>query len=308
MPISRRSLLAAAPLAALPGLASAQNAPPAAKPPANRIATSTYSYWRFREDSKLSIVECVELAADAGFDGVEVLEIQMQDTSNAAMQQIKRRAHALGLDLCGFSTHQDFVDPDPAVRQKNVDRTVQSIERAYAMGIPTMRVNTGRWGTIESFDDLMAAQGIEPRLPGVTDDEGFQWVIDALGQCLPTAEKCGVTLGLENHWGLGRDAEGVIRIIEAVDSPWLRATLDTGNFLERQAEQYAMLAPYACLVQAKTYFGGGTWYTLEIDYDAVAAVLRLAGYRGYVSLEFEGQEAHETAIPKSLATLRSAFA
>ena len=274
----------------------------------NRIATSTYSYWRYRDDSKLSIVDCVDLAAEAGFDGVEVLEVQMQDTSNAAMQQIKRRAFSHGLDLCGFSTHQDFVDPDAAVRQENVDKTIRSIERAYAMGIPTMRVNTGRWGTIPDFDDLMAAKGIEPRLDGHTDDEGFAWVIDSLEKCLPAAEKCGVTLGLENHWGLGRDAEGVIRIVEAIDSPWLRATLDTGNFLERQAEQYRMLAPYAVFVQAKTYFGGGTWYTLEIDYDEVAAVLRDVDYSGYISLEFEGQEAHETAIPKSLDLLRTAFA
>ena len=309
----RRQFLSSAALAvpalSLPTLASAATLPdetPARRP--NRIATSTYSYWRYRDDSKLTIVDCIDKAAEAGFDGVEVLEVQMQDTSNKAMQQIKRRAFTHGLDLCGFSTHQDFVDPDREVRRANVKKTIQSIERAYAMGIPTIRVNTGRWGTIPDFDDLMDAKGIEPRLEGHTDDEGFKWVIDSLESCLPTAEKCGVTLGLENHWGLGRDAEGVIRIIDAVDSPWLRATLDTGNFLERQEEQYRMLAPHAVFVQAKTYFGGGTWYTLEIDYNLVAKILRGVDYGGYISLEFEGEEAHETAIPKSLEMLRAAFA
>src|SRR5690625_6659727 len=66
-----------------------------------------------------------------------------------------------------------------------------------------MRLNTGRWGTIKSFDDFMANQGKEPVLEGYTEEEGFEWVIDAIEKCLPTAEKCGVTLGLENHWGLG---------------------------------------------------------------------------------------------------------
>ena len=305
--LDRRALLTAAAAGLAAPLAAAADDPAPPPPRRNRIATSTYSYWRYRDDSKLTILECVDLAAAAGFDGVEVLEVQMQDTSNEALQAIKRRAFVNGLDLCGFSTHQDFVDPDREVRRENVRKTIRSIERAYAMGIPTMRVNTGRWGTIPDFDDLMAAKGIEPRLEGHTDDEGFQWVIDSLEQCLPTAEKCGVTLGLENHWGLGRDAEGVIRIIEAVDSPWLRATLDTGNFLERQEEQYRMLAPHAVFVQAKTYFGGGTWYTLEIDYDLVASILRGMDYGGYISLEFEGEEAHETAIPKSLETLRAAF-
>jgi len=73
-------------------------------------------------------------------------------------------------------------------------------------------------------------------------------------------------MGLENHWGLGREASGVIRVIDAFKSPWLQATLDTGNFLEKMYEQMDLLAPKAVLVQAKTYFGGGEWYSLDIDY------------------------------------------
>jgi hypothetical protein len=84
----------------------------------NSIAVSTYSYWRYRDDSKLRIEECIDLAAEAGFDGVEILHVQMQDESNAALQRIKQRAFRNGLDLCGLSTHQSFVSPDPAERQK----------------------------------------------------------------------------------------------------------------------------------------------------------------------------------------------
>ncbi|TWT57364.1 Inosose dehydratase [Thalassoglobus neptunius] len=287
-----------------PAQAAEQKKQPSRTP---RIATSTYSYWRYRPDTKLSIVDCIDLAAEAGFDGVEVLHVQMTDESNSALQEIKQRAFRNGLDLCGFSTHQSFVSPDPEKRKANVEKTKHQIELAYAMGIPTIRVNTGRWGTIGSFDDLMANKGIEPILDGYTEDEGFQWVIDSLEQCLKKAEECGVVLGLENHWGLGRTAEGVVRIIDAIQSPWLRATLDTGNFLERQYEQYEILAPYAVFVQAKTYYGGGTWYTIDIDYDRVAEILRSVDYHGYISLEFEGQEGHESAIPKSLDMLRKSF-
>ncbi len=274
----------------------------------NPIAVSTYSYWRYRDDSKLSIEECIDLAADTGFDAVEILHVQMQDESNATLQRIKQRAFRRGMSLCGFSTHQSFVSPDAAKRQEAIDHTNHCIELAYAMGIPTIRVNTGRWGTSGNFDELMKNKGIEPRLEGYTDDDGFKWVRDSLEQCLPTAEKCGVVLGLENHWGLGRTADGVLRVVGEVDSPWLRVTLDTGNFLEDQYAQYRQLAPEAVFVQAKTYYGGGTWYTLEIDYNEVAAILKAANYRGYISLEFEGKEAHETAIPKSLQMLRDAFA
>lgn len=273
----------------------------------NRIAVSTYSYWRYRDDTKLTIPQCIDLAAEMGFDGVEILHRQMTDESPGALQRIKQQAFKHGLDLCGFSTHQGFVSPDEAVRKKNIDDTIHQIELAYQMGIPTMRVNTGRWGTIPDFNELMAKKGIEPKLEGYTEDQGFAWVIDSLEKCLPAAEKCGVTLGLENHWGLGRTAEGVMRIVDAINSPWLQVTLDTGNFLERPIEQFEMMAAKTVYVQAKTYFGGGTWYTLEIDYPKVVEILRRHQFRGYVSLEFEGKEEFATAVPKSLELLRSVF-
>jgi sugar phosphate isomerase/epimerase len=132
-------------------------------------------------------------------------------------------------------------------------------------------------------------------------------VIDALERCLPTAEKCGVVLGLENHWGLGLTPEGVLRIVDAIDSPWLQVTLDTGNFLENPYEKLEKLAPKTVLLQAKTYYGGGEWYSLDLDYQKVGELMRKANYRGWVSLEFEGKEDYRTAIPKSLELLRKSF-
>jgi sugar phosphate isomerase/epimerase len=153
----------------------------------------------------------------------------------------------------------------------------------------------------------MAQKGIEPMLPGHTEDEGFKWVIDSVEKLLPHAERTGVILGLENHWGLGRTATGVLRIHDAIKSPWLKVTLDTGNFLEDMYAQMERMAPHAVLVQAKTYHGGGEWYTLDIDYPRVAKILRDAKYQGYISLEFEGKEDPATGVPKSLELFRKAF-
>lgn len=310
MTVARRDFLAqAAVLAGVAGLtadsvrAQAQGAEPP-KPRGNRIAVSTYSYWRFRDDSKLTIEQCIDLAAEMGFDGVEILHMQMSSEDNGYLQQLKRRAFSHGLDLCGFSTHQTFLSPDPAVRQKNIDHTLNCLELAYRLGIPTVRVNTGRWGTSRSFDELMKNKGIEPRLPGYTDEDALGWVVGSLEKCLKKAEECGVVMGLENHWGLGRTAAGVNQIVDAVKSPWLQITLDTGNFLENSYEQMDQIAPRTVFVQAKTYYGGGTWYTLDLDYERIATILRKHKYRGYISLEFEGQEDYRTAVPKSLAMLR----
>jgi L-ribulose-5-phosphate 3-epimerase len=273
----------------------------------NPIALSTYSFWRFKEGLKLPIETCIDETARMGFDGVDLLLIQMESEDNSYLQKIKRHALINGLDLCCMSTHQGYVSPDKDRRQKNIDLTIKQIEIAYRLGVPIVRINTGRWGTTKSFDDLMANRGIEPILPGYTEEDGFKWVIDSIEKCLPKAEECGVILGLENHWGLARTPEGLLRIANAIDSPWLEILLDTGNFLEDPYDKLEMCASQTVFMQAKTYYGGGLWYTLDLDYPRIARIMRKHNYRGYVSLEFEGNEDYKTAIPKSLALLRNAF-
>src|SRR5262249_27497880 len=161
-----------------------------------------------------------------------------------------RRAFLNGLHLCGFSTHQSFLYPEEARRQKDVEHTLHCIELAYQMGIPTMRVNTGTWGTSGSFDRLMRNRGIEPPINGYSAEDGYKWVIEGLTKCLPTAEKCGVVLCLENHWGLGRTPEGLLRIVTSINSPWLRILMDTGNFLEDPYDKLEKIAPLTSFVQA----------------------------------------------------------
>jgi L-ribulose-5-phosphate 3-epimerase len=304
MNFDRRQFLAAA---ALPLAVSHANAADPAPARPNRIGVSTYSFWQFRHRDRRDIEKCIDLAAEMGFDGVEILHRQMEAEDNATLQKFKRRAFANGLDLMGFSTHQTFLSPSAEVRKKNVDHTIRCIELAYAMGIPTVRVNTGTWGTSKNFDELMKNRGIEPAPKGVTDEDGFKWVADSFAGCLKAAEKCGVVMGLENHWGLGRTPEGVLRVVRDVNSPWLKVTLDTGNFLEDPYDKLEQIAPQAVLVQAKTYYGGGLWYSLDLDYDRIAKILRKHSYRGYISLEFEGKEDPRTAVPRSLEVLRKAF-
>ncbi len=311
MPTRRQILqgaLAATASLVLPGAATTALGEDAkSKPRRQHIGVSTYSFWQFKNEVFRDLEKCIDLSAEWGFDGVEILHRQMTSEEPGYLQRLKKRAFVNGLSLCGFSTHQGFVYPDEATRQKNIDHTIHCIELAYQLGIPTMRVNTGRWNTTKNFDDLMKNRGVEPRLEGFTDENGFKWVIDSLEKCLPAAEKCGVLLGLENHWGLGITAEGVLRIVDAIKSPWLQVTSDTGNFLEDPYDRLKLMAPKTILVQAKTYYGGGLWYSLELDNARIAKIFRDANYRGWVSLEFEGKEDPLTGIPKSLKVLRDAF-
>lgn len=301
-----------------PTAITAQSAPPARG--RVKLAIATYSYWHFR-GPKVSIETVIEKCAALGVEGVDILHRQMdlperEPLSRAHrdyLHRLKRLAFANGVAPVCLSTHQGFVSPRPEVVAANVEHTKKCIEICYELGIPSLRINTGRWGTINDFDELMAQHGEEPILPGHTEAEGFKWCIDGIEACLPKAAECGVVLALENHWGLARTAAGLLRIANAIQSPWLGVLMDTGNFLTApyqtaDYDQLAQIAPRAVFVQAKTYPGGGEWYTLEMDYRRIAKILAEANYHGYVSLEMEGKEDPETAVPKSIAQLREAFA
>ncbi|MBC8164385.1 MAG: sugar phosphate isomerase/epimerase [Bryobacteraceae bacterium] len=303
--LTRRGMLGAM---AFPVLSrGAQEQAEKVAPISSRIAVSTYSYWHFRTE-KYPVEKVMENAARLGFDGVEILHRQMAGESPAYLNKLKQLAFRLGLGLPMLSIHQDFVSPDKAEREKHIGHTERCIDIAAQLGIPAIRLNSGRWKTIASFDELMKVKGNEPPLKGYKIDDAFQWCVESIRTCLLRAEKAGVTLCLENHWGLTTDIDMLLRIWRAVDSPWLGINADTGNFPGDPYEGLAKLAPHATIVQAKTYYGGGEWYTLDLDYKRIAGILRNGGFRGWISIEMEGKESPETAVPKSLEVLRTAFA
>ena len=125
MSLDRRHFLHGAAAAVAAGTLLSANLPaqnaPADKPRPNRIGVSTYSFWRFRDDSKVTVETCIDQAAEMGFDAVEILRMQMEEDESAGrLHNLKRRAFSHGISLCGLSTHQTIVSPDAAVRKKTL--------------------------------------------------------------------------------------------------------------------------------------------------------------------------------------------
>ena len=145
MNLNRRSLFASA--AGLAGMAMVPQTSRAAADVKKRVkfGIASYSYWHFRPP-KVSIHGVIDRAAAFGAEGVDVLHRQMDSEDKAYLRSIKRHAFVNGVDLICLSIHQDFVDPDAGVRHRNIDHTKRCIELAYEMGIPCIRLNSGRWG------------------------------------------------------------------------------------------------------------------------------------------------------------------
>src|SRR4029077_20940937 len=164
--MNRRSFLAAAASAGATLAAGAEppNTKPSATVPKKRLqlGVCTYSYWHFR-DPKISVETVIDKAGELGVAGVDILHRQMDIPEKEPLtaehrvylQKLKRQAFRNGVSLVCLSTHQTFLTPDAAKLTENVRHTAQCIEICYERSAPSMRIKTGRWGTIDDFDELM---------------------------------------------------------------------------------------------------------------------------------------------------------
>jgi sugar phosphate isomerase/epimerase len=279
-----------------------------------KLAISSYSFHRFGRGpegkERPSFPAMIEACARWGVDGIELLGLHFQSTAREDLAALKQLALRHGVDLVAVSAHHNFVNPDPEKRRQEIDQLCRWVDVAHELGAPAVRAFGGRWATRPDFSDFMAAEGIEPPIAGYADDDGYAWSAEAFKMASYYAGRRGATLVLENHWGFTGTAAGVLRILRETGSPWLKVALDTGNFnfcADPYAEM-AALAPHALMVHAKTYAGGGIFYTADLDYRRIVRLLREAGFDGYLSLEFEGKAHPDQGIPESLAQLRDALA
>jgi len=118
------------------GFTRAAEAPPRVP---NRIGLASYSLWQFQHDDLRDLEKNIDLAAEWGFAGVEILHHQLQREDNGYFQKLKQRAALHGLDLYGMASHQTFLTPDENKRRQQIELTMLYLEQCYQLGIPTMR-------------------------------------------------------------------------------------------------------------------------------------------------------------------------
>lgn len=279
-----------------------------------KIAASSYCFSRLgvgpEGRKKPNLEELIEKYAELGIDGVELLGVHFESTDPEQLAKLRQTAVRNGIDIVAISAHHNFVNPDPQERLKHLNVLSRWVDVAHELGAGAVRAFGGRWGTSKGFVEFMNNSGVEEPLEGYTDDDAFAWSAEAFRTASYYAGRKGVTLALENHWGLTGTAEGTLRILNDTASPWMKIVLDTGNFNFRpdQYAEMAQLIPHAIMVHAKTYVGGGLYYTADLDYKRIGKLLKDGGYKGYVSIEAEGKAPAEEGLRESVAMLKEAFA
>jgi len=251
-----------------------------------KLSCAGYTFNTYFRQKGLTLDQYIDVCAEMGLDGVELTQYYFPETSAAYLNARKRQLLLRGLELAGAAIGGSFCFATEEERKKHIEFTKEWLDMSARLGAPCLRVFAG------------------PAPEGHTEQEAFAWVVAGLKECAALAERLGVVIGVENHGGLTGTAEGLVAILRAVKSDWVGALLDFGNYSKDPYGEFEQTAPYAVMTHAKptSDFAGTRG---DVDYGRVGKIMRKAGYRGFLSIEYEepGKDAM-LEVPRFAAYLK----
>jgi hexulose-6-phosphate isomerase len=298
--LTRRAAIASALVAgsAAAGIGGTQaRADAAQKPePPKYDMKKSINLWAFPYPDQMSLVECLQLAKDAGFDGIELnydLENDLSPKSGTAeFHAIRRQAEQIGIAISGVCSFLFWPYPmtsnDPAKRERSLELAGKMVQAAHDLGTENLLVVPGAVH-IPWRDDY------EP----VANDVCDRRAKEAIGKLLPQAEKRGVNLNVENIFfnGYLMTPGEMAAFVDSFHSPRLHVHFDTGNIMLFQFPEHwiRILGSRIQNVHFKEFSKKGTDHSLEsfrplldgtTNWPAVMAALGGADYRGYLTFEY----------------------
>lgn len=207
------------------------------------------------------------------------------DADEQYYANMRAYAHQRGVEICGTAVGNNFSNPKGSEeRAKQMEYVRLWIDRAALMGAPHIRVFAGR----------------HPK--GVNEADAERFAAEALEEAGEYAGKKGILLGIENHDSIA-DSGRLLRIVQAVNSPWVGVNLDTGNFRTKDPyKDIAESAPYAVNVQLKMKMREPA--AGPADLDRIGKIMTDSGYQGYIVLEYEEDDNPFEKVPPVLDQMR----
>ncbi|HKS95900.1 MAG TPA: sugar phosphate isomerase/epimerase family protein [Terriglobia bacterium] len=270
------------------------DAPPASEPhiafpadPRQRIAVSSWPFraWiesptnRWARKPNLPGMDLKDFAAMVvekfKIHNIEPLAEHLRSTDPAYLAEFRAAVEKAGSHVIDLPTggRYSFYDPDAAKRTMAVDFSKQRIDVAGALGSPSVRVHVA---------------GVH----GVTPD--VDRTAESLRQVADYGAQKNVVVNLENDDIKTEDAFFLVKVIEKADHPWLHALPDFCNSMLTGNEQFDYDAVTAMFKHAYNICHVkdsevDNHKLFRIDIAKTFGILKASGYRGYCSMEFEGE-------------------
>jgi hexulose-6-phosphate isomerase len=280
----------------------------AVKPDARRGSPKRYSMlksinlWAFPYPDRMNLRECLQLAKDAGFDGIELnydLDNDLSPKSSAKeYQAIRRMADQMGIRVSGLCSFLFWPYPltsnDPVKRERGLELAGRIAQAAHDLGVKNVLVVPGAVHIPWRNDH-------EP----VPNDVCDRRAREAVGQLAKQAEKLKVFLNIENIFfnGYLMTPMEMNAFVDSLGSEYVHVHFDTGNVgLFQHAEHWIpLLGERIQNVHLKEFNRKGTDHSLEAfrplldgttNWPAVTEELDKVGYRGFLTFEYFHPYAH----------------
>ena len=245
--------------------------------------------WSFTSGT---LLDKFKLAADAGFDGIEVSigetgELGL-DVTHEELLKIKKAANDLGLEI--YSVCNDMVwsnsltSPDAEERERAKKFVRRQLEVASILGADTILIVPG-----------CVSASFAPNFGVVDYEEAYARATESIKELIPDAEKYGVVIGVENVWNKFLLSPLEMRaFIDSFDSKWVQSYFDVGNvMLTGYPEQWIRILgkrikkvhfkEFRCNVG--TLDGFVDLLAGDVNWAAVVDALNAVGYDGWVTGE-----------------------
>lgn len=263
---------------------------------------------------QMSIYEWIKLADELRVDGLEFYNnfADVKDSRN--WPKIKKAVEDAGMVIPMMCASPDFTIPDPKLRQNEVEKEIYAIEMSAALGAKYCRVLSGQ------------------RRKDISREEGMNYVVESINACIPSAEKLGITLIIENHYKddfwtepeFAQMMDVFVDLVNRIESKSFGVNFDPSNVIAAGEEPLELLERVKHRVvtmhASDRYLANGTVEDLRKveggsagyvsffkhgvigkglnDYDAIFSILKGVGFDGWISIEdgVDGMEQmHESA-------------
>lgn len=274
-------------------IAAAVDAPPAGK---RYPFKKSINLWAFPYPQKMSLEQCLQLAKDAGFDGIELnydLDSDLSPKSGTKeFTAIRKLADKIGIAISGMCSFLFWPYPltsnDAEKRARGLELAGKMTQAAHDLGTENLLVVPGAvcipWRTDH-----------EP----VPNDVCEQRAKEAVQKMIPTAEKLKVNLNMENIFfnGFLMTPMEMNAFVDSFNSERVHVHFDTGNISEYQFPEHwiPLLGKRTQNVHLKEFTKKGTDHSLEAfrplldgttNWPAVLEAFAAADYRGYLTFEY----------------------
>ena len=282
-----------------------------------KVGLSIYSLSRAIQEKEMDVLQAIQWIADNGGECVEIsppAELKLVEQPEM-VKAIRQKAKDAGLDISSYSIGANFIQPDKAAYENEINRVIKEVDVANGLGVKFMRHDAASRPIPEC--------GIEQF------EKDLPQIVEACQRIADHAKQCGITTSVENHGYFMQKSDRVRILVSKVNRPNFKTTIDIGNFMCVDESPVAAVKnniSIASHIHFKDFYfrpfwwanpGEGWFPTLygnflrgaivgqgDVDIKSVLKIIKGSGYDGYLSIEFEGIEECKLGSRIGIANLK----